>query len=62
MAAQDDRLDREMLRSMAASFASGMRFSFNRQDMSELLLRVADRIDPKPRATAEAATDEGGAG
>lgn len=50
MAASDDRLDREMLRSMAASLSLGVDFSFNRQDMVALLLRAADRVDPRPRA------------
>lgn len=49
MDAQQDRLDREMLRSMAASFSSGLGFSFNAHDMAELMQRMAERVDPKPR-------------
>lgn len=50
--AQQDRFDREMLRSMAASLSSGLDFSFNRQDMADLLYRMSRRIDPKPRIAA----------
>ena len=48
MSAQQDRIDREMLRSMAASFSSGLGFSFNREDMAELMQRMSERVDPKP--------------
>lgn len=48
MSAQQDRIDREMLRSMAASLSSGLDFSFNRDDMADMLVRVSERIDPKP--------------
>ena len=48
MSAQQDRIDREMLRSMAASFSSGLGFSFNSHDMAELMQRMSERIDPKP--------------
>jgi hypothetical protein len=57
MSAQDDRIDREMLKSMAASFASGLSFSFNPQDMAGLLSRAAERIDPKPRTDLSAARE-----
>ncbi len=49
MSAQQDRIDREMLRSMAASLSSGLGFSFNPQDMADCLARAANRADPQPR-------------
>ena len=47
--AQQDRLDCAMLQSMSASLSLDLDFSFNRQDMADLLFRVAERINPKLR-------------
>ena len=44
MSAQQDRIDREMLRSMAAALSSGLAFSFHPQDMAECLQRAAERV------------------
>lgn len=52
MSAQQDRIDREMLRSMATSFSAGLDFSFNSHDMAALLRRMADRVDPKPHVVS----------
>ena len=49
MGAQQDRIDREILRSMAASISSGLAFSFHPKDMADCLSRAAGRMDPKPR-------------
>lgn len=53
--AQRARIDREMLRSMSAALSSGLPFSFNNQDMSDLLFRMSELADPKPRAAAQPA-------
>jgi hypothetical protein len=42
-----DRIDAAMLRSMASSFRGSLAFSFNQHDMADLLVRVADRIEPR---------------
>jgi hypothetical protein len=47
--AQQARLDREMLRSMSASLSSGLAFSFHPKDMANLLFRMSEMVDPKPK-------------
>jgi hypothetical protein len=37
---------------MSASLSAGMGFSFNRHDMADLLLRMSELVDPKPRPAA----------
>lgn len=39
-----DHIDELMLRSMSVSFRAGLEFSFNREDMADLLARMADRL------------------
>lgn len=56
--AQRDRIDAAMLRSMSASFRARLGFSFNPDDMADLMGRMADRVDPRPVLVALKTQDQ----
>lgn len=52
---QDDRIDAAMLFSMGIAIRHNLPFSFNTDDMADLLVRVAERTVPAPRPISDTA-------